>query len=584
MKQQLSIHSPQQQHHLLIHFNMLSSLEDVRLSGDIPTDISLIAANGVKVDTHALLCATISPVLRAALRPTSDFSESTTRTVKLDYASAETLQKMLSFACGEFGSKKQEAKQMTGNDAMDLIQLADRLDISPLHESCVKALMSVLTSENAQDIHACAIASNAPDLAANARAILDSLAHSHVIRSLHDKSRKLLAARVKKEAARKALEKELETLDTKIKNAENKISFEVEKAYQEARKAAAGSSIREDAGLGEQYPHESKRTLMVLPLPYDDDRFGGYNEIGVGVEGMKSFRSKRRKDIVETYGPDALVYGTLDEAIQMALPGDVIRLQKGEYAFPSVGCSESFIFRKSIQVVGEKDGTQISAWLDLDSPVVSIVKCDVRISNVQIVGHDNEDLVEVSKGARVWLEDCVFDHQKWQKKWNSVAAGINIHMGCSAFIRRCKTDKITTSAVNVDPQAKEVTIDSCEFTRCGAGKEKGDYAPYAPGQSGAIEISCKKKEVRDSYRATAKVAIRNTTIASCFGPAVCYRVEPNIYWDEPSRRRFIFPGSSSVLFKSNAIVSNGLALTDPCPSWYHDGEVLVWNQSPGVHK
>mmetsp|Transcript_33382 Transcript_33382/g.73610 ORF Transcript_33382/g.73610 Transcript_33382/m.73610 type:complete len:561 (+) Transcript_33382:1282-2964(+) len=555
---------------------MLSSLEDVRLSGDIPTDTSLIAANGIKVETHALLCATISPVLRAALRQTSESSKSSTRTVKLDYASAEMLQKMLSFACGEFGSKKKEAKQMTGNDAMDLIQLADRLDMPPLHEACVKVLMSVLTSENAQDIHTCAIASNAPDLAAKARIILDARAHSHVIRSLHDKSRQLLDARVKKEAERKALEKELETLDTRIRNAENKIAFEVEKAYQ---KATAESSFKEDAGLGEQYPHESKRTLMVLPLPLDDDRYD--DEIGMGEEGMKSFRSKRRKDIVKSYGPDALVYGTLDEAIDAALPGDIVRLQKGVYAFPSVGSSESFLFRKSIQIVGEKDGTQISTWNDDESPVIRIVQCDVRISNVQIVGQDNEDLVEASNGARVWLEDCVLDHQD---KWNSVAAGINIHMGCSAFIHRCRADSITTSAVNIDPQAKEVKIDSCEFTRCGVGTEKGYDAPYAPGQSGAIEISCKRKKVRDSYRATSKVTIRNTTIASCFGPAVCYRVEPNIHWADPSRRRFIFPGSSSVLFESNTILSNGLALTDPCPSWYQDGEVLVWNQSPDVHK
>ena len=91
----------------------LSHLVEVVASGDIPADVLLVATGGVKVGAHSLICASISPVLRAAL--VGSFRESTSKEINLDHASAATIKKMLSFAIGSLAPDN-----ISGNDAWTL--------------------------------------------------------------------------------------------------------------------------------------------------------------------------------------------------------------------------------------------------------------------------------------------------------------------------------------------------------------------------------------------------------------------------------------------------------------------------------
>ena len=99
----------------------LPGLVDLVTGGDLPTDVVLVASDGAKVGAHSFICASISPVMKAAL--VGNFQESTSKKINADYASAATIEKMLSFAIGTLVEK-----DISGDDAIDLVILADRLD------------------------------------------------------------------------------------------------------------------------------------------------------------------------------------------------------------------------------------------------------------------------------------------------------------------------------------------------------------------------------------------------------------------------------------------------------------------------
>ena len=156
----------------------------VEAVSDFATDVTLVAAGGEKVGAHSLICAAISPVLRRCLA--GGFMESATKIVNLDYASAETIRNMLSFAIGSLTEES-----ISGNDAVDLVLLADRLDYGPLKVACERVLLSLLTSDNAADLFACASESNSTQLVQMAKAVLDTGSISGSVRVLVDKKRLL---------------------------------------------------------------------------------------------------------------------------------------------------------------------------------------------------------------------------------------------------------------------------------------------------------------------------------------------------------------------------------------------------------
>ena len=80
----------------------LPGLVDLVTGGDLPTDVVLVASGGVKVGAHSFICASISPVMKAAL--VGSFQESTSKEINLDYAAADTIEKMLRWFGGTSNS------------------------------------------------------------------------------------------------------------------------------------------------------------------------------------------------------------------------------------------------------------------------------------------------------------------------------------------------------------------------------------------------------------------------------------------------------------------------------------------------
>ena len=238
----------------------LSNLVEVVDSGDIPTDVVLSAAGGVKVDAHSLICASISPVLRAAL--SGSFRESTSKEVNLDHASAATIEKMLLFAIGSL-----EPDKISGDDAMDLVLLADRLNYQSLHSVCENILLSLLTSGNAADLLACASESNCTHLTQMAKAVIDSGSVSNSARVLVDEKCKLNAQRKKLAKESDDARDALIDIEMKITDLETQINHEVEEVFQQtASSLSRGTAVSQSPEADyPPYPHPPGRTLIALP-------------------------------------------------------------------------------------------------------------------------------------------------------------------------------------------------------------------------------------------------------------------------------------------------------------------------------
>lgn len=233
----------------------------MRQSGKVPTDMTIICEGGVKVEAHSLLISAISPVLRTAI--SSQFKESETKTVVLDWAKAKQVEQMLSFACGGYIIDEYPGfvTELSGDDAIDLLPFADRLNIDGLGKLCESTLASLLTTDNASNIMACAEASNCRNLYEMAKTIVYDLESKSTRLSMLVK---LAGEKKELEATREKEKSELEQVKSRayknkarLQGIDSCIMFERDKIFLEA------SACSTDTGEGGEYPHPITRTLIV---------------------------------------------------------------------------------------------------------------------------------------------------------------------------------------------------------------------------------------------------------------------------------------------------------------------------------
>lgn len=603
--------------------SILREMGRLRRSGAVPADTTLLCANNVKISAHSLLCSAISPVLRAALDPNAGYKEAHDRAIRLEWAPADHIEKMFDFACdcnpaggrSLCGRGSEGGFEVTADDAIDLLPLADRLDYQHLKTACQSKLLSVLTTDNAQNILNCAEACNCRDLADRARSILATLdiftsggAAPEVVRSLLHGKNGLVQRRNEIKDAISTSEKKLEVTEGEIGDVQGKIEYEIEKAFQEA---SAITSDRND--IDTAYPHEVKRTLRVVAMkqgksPWvlgdnkdgtecNNDESSVYSdfirETPDGHYGKRSAK-KQRKSLPSGY------YKSLFDAVKAAQSGDMIELESGVHEWcnelprrqivaPSYDKSLGVI-RKSLQIVGAADDVTVSIGPKWDKCPFLVSGADFRIANAMICSgilstfkhvsrfdrHRAVSVgVEIKEHGRLWIEDCAIVLGNEFESSN-----ISVCQGSSAVLQRCSIRGGQQSALVIDPEADNVLVADCGISGSASSDPTDSSRTYVPGEAGAVEIRVIDSGL-SSPNPSVKLMVRGSTITSCYGPGMSYRTDYYVRelggWQVSGQRHHSWPGSAMVTLDGNIVRGNGLALP---PKSVLDGEVLYHNEHP----
>ena len=544
----------------------LDALRRLQTNGALPTDTVITCNGGKKVHAHALTLGAMSPVLLAALRP-DRFKEGADGELDLSWADAEHVEFAIAFAFAK------DADLITGENAMALLHLANRLDFEELRAACEKTLCSLLTSDNAGEILECAEQCNCVALADEARDVRDDRGDGRTISALVKQRRELTQRHDKLLARTKELQRDKYMLKKRLNDLGERIDFETEKAFKEASQARASSS-RETADDGAEaaptYPHAVGRTLVVAPSP----------------------QPKKQKA-----ADGALRYDTLGDAIVAARSGDLISLPPGQHEFDAADGDHGYIFKKSVQIVGAGPATVLG-----EEALIFLAlrgRVNVRLANLSIDAREGGDAgasIDVEQGSGVWLDACEL----------RMRSAIRVHKDSTAVLTNCTVRGCESSAVQIDPQAKCVVVLDCCISGCSAGSilydDCEELCPfYVPGDAGAIEVSAKgflpikrnDEPPRPHYEPidepSVKLTVRRTTIASNFGHALTLRMDYTKlrmikHWNgvlrkESSEAEFIWPGKAEVTLRDNILTSNDLAFPDDAslPTGA-DAEVLMLNR------
>ena len=505
----------------------LDELLRLQTNGALPTDTVITCCGGKEVHAHALTLGAMSPVLLAALRP-DRFKEGQSRELDLSWADAEHVEFAIAFAFAK------DADLITGENAMALLHLANRLDFEELHNICEAALCSLLTSDNAGEIFECAEQCNCPELAEDARAVRDDPAISQTVSILMERRREVTREIERLKTRQKANERAEKGLQYEMKNLTDRIDFETEKAFKEASLVSSSRDESDSAEATPSYPHAVGRTLVVTP------------------ESPK----KKKKSA-------ALQFETLGAAIDASRSGDLITLPPGKHSFwdddlfelkGAGGAWNWWEISKSLQIVGSGPSTALCEE-EGEEMIKIFGGADVRLANLCIDGKRILDsIVKVETGSCVWLDACEFQLHR---------GGIDVSCNSSAVLTGCTFRGGDSMAVRVDPQAKRVIVlDSC-ISRCGAGSEPyrhGGDPWWLPGDAGAIEVSASGMGARQrkEEQASVKLEVRRTKIISCFGHALSYRTDYE--WNGRSTGKLVWPGQAEITLSDNTIKSNGLAI------------------------
>ncbi|KAH8065680.1 hypothetical protein JL722_56 [Aureococcus anophagefferens] len=431
----------------------LDALRRLQTSGALPTDTVITCNGGKKVHAHALTLGAMSPVLLAALRP-DRFKEGADGELDLSWADAEHVEFAIAFAFAK------HAHKITGENAMALLHLANRLDFEELRAACEMTLGSLLTSDNAGEILQCAEQCNCVALADEARDVRDdpdiSQTVSALVKQRHEVTRKI--ERNKKQ--RQENEREKHGLQLELKNLTDRINFEAEKAFKEASSKREAEAADDAVEAAPSYPHAVGRTLVVMPSS-----------------------SKRRKTEQKQAAEAALQFATLGDAIGAARRGDLISLPPGDHSFYETTVTDTpWKISKSLQIVGSGPATVLRdealSMMEVSSGA------DVRLANLSIDGTkiELEGVVVVKEESCVWLDACELKIHE---------SGIEVHRNSSAVLTGCTIKGGISSAIQIDPQANRVVIVGCSISGCSTGEEHSDnHSPYwLPGDCGAIEVS-----------------------------------------------------------------------------------------------
>ena len=548
----------------------LDALRRLQTNGALPTDTVITCNGGKKVHAHALTLGAMSPVLLAALRP-DRFKEGADGELDLSWADAEHVEFAIAFAFAK------DADLITGENAMALLHLANRLDFEELRAACEKTLCSLLTSDNAGEIFECAEQCNCVALADEARVVRDDpdihQTVSALVKQRHEVTRKI--ERNEKRRLENAREKH--GLQRELKNLTDRINFEAEKAFQEASSNRAAEAVDDAAEAAPPYPHAVGRTLVVMP------------------SSPKRLKKKQKK------AAEALLhFVTLGDAIGAARRGDLISLPPGDHNFWDTKVEDAWSISKSLQIVGSGPATV----LDDEGGTLMRVSggADVRLANLSIrfinrLHPEDEGLITVKGSSSVWLDACELKiHDE----------GIHVHRDSSAVLTGCTIKGGASSALQIDPQANRVVIAECSISGCSAGtKDDDDCSPYlVPGDCGAIEVSAhgwaaEQRSVGppehlhhlyprpDVEHARVKLEVRRTSIVSCFGHALSYRPEYTYYsrYTGSETRHFTWPDQAEcIMCENNTFTANCLAILDERDAMGANANELILNCRPIGHE
>ena len=545
----------------------LDELLRLQTNGALPTDTVIICCGGKEVHAHALTLGAMSPVLLAALQP-DRFKEGQTRELDLSWADADHVEFAITFAFAK------DADHITGENAMALLHLANRLDFEELRAACETTLCSLLTSDNAGEILQCAEQCNCVALADEARTVRDDPDISQTVSALmaqrHEVTRKI--ERNKKQ--RQENEREKQTFQRELNNLTERINFEAEKAFKEASSKREAEAADDAVEAAPSYPHAVGRTLVVMPSS-----------------------SKRRKKDQKSNAEAALQFATLGDAIGAARRGDLISLPPGDHYFYDTAVKEAWQISKSLQIVGSGPETVLRDEGDTWESMMQVSGgADVRLANLSIDGTKIacEGVVVVKEESCVWLDACELKIHE---------GGIYVRRNSSAVLTGCTIKGGMNSAIQIDPQANRAVIVGCSISGCSTGSEHSDnYSPHwLPGDCGAIEVSAhgwgkeqRSVEEDNGFRfsrpvdeqARVKLEVRRTSIVSCFGHALSYRTEYRyqrrsaefIYCEKI--RHFTWPGQAEFILCDNILTSNCLAILGEPDAAGANADELILNCRP----
>ena len=510
------------------------------------SDVRLMCRDG-EVHSFTCLLAAASPVLRAALSPESGYTEGSTRTYNVVWASKSSVEAFVAHATGV-------SLNITGENAAELLSLADQLQVASLHAVCERALIGLLTSSNASELLELARTTRCSKLQAVAQVYADDPTENAALRNLAEQKVKTNTKLEQILAEKQRLEREETAARRELESISEQESFERDRVFK-AASAAHAAALTVAAPPELAYPHETQRVLVVTP----DVALTAKPQPAWGLEAV---RGKRR-----AHSDDA--FASLAQAVEASRAGDTIQLLAGVH-----DCDDTVIIKHSLVIEGQM-GAQVvlcSRSYNLEQLFWIKGSADVRLGGLLIdasYGVESEGIADVGSGQRLWVDNC----QVWMRD-----AHFSVKRGGTAFFTCSQLSGSEASAIQIDPQALRVVITRCHISGAGEGSPADgfDEGFYRPGECGAIEVGGYNWNAiaRPTHVASVEVKLEGNTITSNYGYGVSYRTKCKRKTGRFGSMEFHFEVPPGIMtMTGNVVTGNGLA-HDTKPA---DGEELVEN-------
>ena len=492
-----------------------------RRAGDY-ADVSLCCEDGVVIQAHSIILCLVSPVLKAAL--TGSFAVATPRSVDLRDLKADALSFAMDFCCGE--------GVVDGENAVELLQLADKLQMEPLRLACEQALRENLTSTTAQQVAKTAAAFGCPTLATEAEELLSESSTS--LSLLLTRKRRLEAKAAHAEESAKRLSSEAEAVRKEVRDIDSEHTRESERVFQSMQAASARASGASSASATSSC---AGRVLIV-----------------------------RRNSSSRTFPIEGVpgVYPSVFEAVAAARPGDVLKLERGNHYLESRADKSCHLgaFGKSLTVMAA-DGLSPEE-VSLTGPVmgdnaglvVVIGSAHLKLVGVSIVPVPEDDYckrteaLEVTSQCSLTLERC------------RVSGGSFVFPKASLTAVDTQFTKAEAATVLADATSVGVTLTRCLVSGGSSGRDHFQWG-FLPGECGAIEV--RDEELTLNGLPAVRVVLTECTFDGNYGCAVAYRLDDDNNKQEPLhaafRQAFDLQGNhfrrNRIAFKDSAVDEEG---------------------------
>ena len=322
---------------------LLAALRDARhRDQDSIHSLQLEAFDGT-VGLSIPVAIAMSPVLATAL--SGQFVESRRRTYALKSHSVNILNFAIDYMCGDV------RRQITGNNAMELLALADELSMESLRVGCEDALLAIVTTSNAAQLEEAATRYRCEALQEAASALVR--AESSVIGDLMNERQRLRAKRAASIALEQDAHEETAAIDSKLSGVSDKLSHELEVVFRETV-GRDGS-----AAAGDDYPHPvDARTPIHFVEPNATYTNWFYDDEPPAKKKPKGLKKRQRADGNSSSTASPIVHGSLMEAYEAAAPGSIIKLRAGRHAITADNAEgktlwDELVYKKSVQIVAD---------------------------------------------------------------------------------------------------------------------------------------------------------------------------------------------------------------------------------------